>query len=650
VRARTVSHLLAYAVAATAAAALALSPLPRSAWLLVAGAIAAGAAWDRRGGHPVPAWLLTVLGLAGFLASLVPLSRTTLAEQSLTALSYLLAVKLLAPKRRRDHLQILAVALMLIAGAASLEPEVVFAVLLVLTLFLGVSLLVWLPFSEQPAVELVDRGLLRRLAAVSGGLAAGSLPLAVALFVILPRSVNPFWGGLGGASRQGVSGISDQLQLGQVSSIAQSGAVAFRADLEELPGPLPEVPYWRGTVLEETDGLRWSAVERYRPSSVSPPGTAVRLTYYVEPHGARQLFLLETPSSAWISARVQLLGASRVLRLPAPLGRRIRYQAFSVPGGGYPERLTAEERERNLRVPAATSPAVRELARTLAGGERDPGAVAQRLLAHFARGYTYSLELPAADGDPLEAFVLRHRTGYCEYFAAALAIMLREDGVPARVVGGYLGGQYNEAGNYYLVTQAAAHAWVEAYLGGRWVRLDPTPAARELGGTFASRRAGRAIPWLDNLRMRWNSYVIQYDAESQLALARRSGASLRAWRLRPGRLTAVGGAALGAAALLFVGSRLLRRRRLTPLDARHERFSRLAARAGVARLPHEGPLDHARRYGAARGRLERPILAFGELYAACRYGGRPADERTLAELDRLLASIKEAPSRPGAPA
>ena len=109
--------------------------------------------------------------------------------------------------------------------------------------------------------------------------------------------------------------------------------------------------------------------------------------------------------------------------------------------------------------------------------------------------------------------------------------MLRTQGIPARVVSGYLGGDYVPAGAYYLVTQASAHAWVEAYLDGAWVRFDPTPASGELGSTFAARQGGRPRLWLDTLRMRWNSWVVQYDAESQLALARSGAARVRELRL-----------------------------------------------------------------------------------------------------------------------
>ena len=634
---RSISLAFSYTLGTLATAAVALSSLPSTGWILLAVAAAAGALLDRRNGHRPPKALLTIAGLTGFLASLLPLRRETLAEQSLIALAFLLAVKILGAKERRDHLQILAVSLILIAGSASLEPALAFGVLLACALLLGVLMLLWLPFSEAAAS--VDPGLVRRLGGIGLGLAAASAPIALLLFVLLPRSMNPFWASHRGRPAQGVSGISDRLQLGDVGRVALSGDVAFRAEIED-GRPLPQTPYWRGAVLDVTDGRRWEASGRKRPASTSAHGAGTRITYYVEPHGNIQLFLLEAPTGASVGARIQSLGAARVLQLPLPLARRIRYLGSSLPAGRFPERLLPEERALNLSLPPTLPDTIRSLAAGIAAGDRDPAVVADRLLAHFSRGYTYSLQVPVDSGDPLEAFLIRHRTGYCEYFAAGLAVMLRVAGVPARVVSGYLGGEYVPAGGYYLVTQSCAHAWVEAFIGDAWVRFDPTPSTGDPGHTFAALRAGKPRLWLDTLRMRWNSWVVQYDAESQLALAR-SGAA-RAAGLR----TDLRGVARGAAFALVIAALaagaivVVRRRAADPLAVRIAGFESLAARSGAARERFEGPLDHAARFAGRAPAAGAEIRRFAEAAAACRYGGRPADSRTLADLDALLANIR----------
>ena len=640
---RSLSLAFAYALCVLTTIATALSPLPRTGWILLATAGAAGALWDLRGLVRVPSAVLTTVGLAGFFVSLLPLHRETLAEQSLTALTFLLAIKIFDAKKRRDHLQILAVSLLVIAGAASLQPDLAFGVLLACALVCGVLVLLWLPFSEEATA--VEPGLLRRLAIIGLGLVAASAPITLLLFVLLPRSVNPFWAGLGGRPRQGISGISDHLQLGDVGRVALSREVAFRAEIEG-GGPLPQTPYWRGAVLEVTDGRRWDSSGRSRPATDVTSGAGKRITYFVEPHGNRQLFLLETPARATIGARTQMIGASRVLQLPLPLARRIRYLGESVPADRFTELLLPEDRALNLRLPATLPDSIRALAGDIAGSEQKPAGVAARLLAHFSRGYTYSLQMPSASGDPLESFLLGHRTGYCEYFASALAVMLRSLGIPARVVSGYLGGDYVPAGAYYLVTQASAHAWVEAHIDGAWVRFDPTPASGELGSTFASRQGGRPRFWIDTLRMRWNSWVVQYDAESQLALAQSGAARMRGARLDLRGVVRAAAAALGLLALVMGAIAAVRRGTTDPLAKRIARFEKLAAHCGAAREPYEGPLDHAERFGRLARVAGPAARRFGATAAACRYGGRPADAPTLAELDALLAHIRNAAGGP----
>ncbi|HWR98576.1 MAG TPA: transglutaminaseTgpA domain-containing protein, partial [Candidatus Methanoperedens sp.] len=170
-----------YALGLAASLALALAPLPRTVWLLPACGCLAGVLWDRCGGRRLPAAALTSVGLIGSLAFLLPPRRETLAEQSLGALALLLAVKLLGEKGRRDHQQVAAVSLLLVAGCASLEPEIGFAALLLAAVVLCVLFLLWLPFSE--VIPNLDARLGKRIGAIGAGLLAAALPIAAVLFL-----------------------------------------------------------------------------------------------------------------------------------------------------------------------------------------------------------------------------------------------------------------------------------------------------------------------------------------------------------------------------------------------------------------------------------------------------------------------------------
>ncbi len=644
---RRINLLFDLSLALTGAAALWISPLAPAYGIIVLAAAAGGAFLDLRGRHFIPRHLLTAAGLAGFLLTILPLRREVLAEQSLAALSILLAVKLLGSKSRRDHLQILALAAVVTVGAGSLAPELAFATLIFIICVTGTFHLVWLPFSECWTGGAGTGGRLGRLGAVGLGMLVTSLPLALSFFLILPRAVNPFWGGLGPADRR-VSGFSDSVDLGAVGRLALSEAVAFRAEMIEPQGPLPSIPYWRGIILEETDGQRWSAVPGAVSTRLAPTDATAHINYFVEPHGESQLFLLEQPAAAYIAFRAQPLAEGMVLRLRTRLYKRVRYTGYSRPGEVRQEKITDEQKRRNRLLPEGFSPRIRRLAGELAEGASSHEEIVDRVQSFFAGNFTYTLEVPAMPGDPMENFLFEHRRGYCEYFASAMAVMLRAAGVPCRLVAGYLGGEYNANGHYYLITQKAAHTWVEVWIEGKgWQRVDPTPAASEFGGTFASRNAPPTPLWLDSLRMKWNSWIVQYDAEVQMQIIRKGVTGLSRFRLpRLQASTILRWALRLLPLLLLVGLwRVQRLRTVDPLHRRYRRFTSHFARAGIARKAWEGPVDYGRRIGRTWPEAAEAAGEFTALWAALTYGMSEAGHAELSRLDRLLRSLPRRTTR-----
>jgi transglutaminase-like putative cysteine protease len=637
-QARQVTILLNNSLALTTATAVLMAPIPPVYAFILLVAVPIGIVWDLKGSHPLSRNLLTAVGAAGFLVSLLPASRESLAEHALGALAVLFAVKLLERKIRRDHFQILTLAATITVGAGSLSPDLVFGVLIFLICFLGTFTLVWIPFSDLR--NLPQRaGLLFRLTKLAFGLTVLSVPLAVVIFVVFPRTGSAFWGGLAPPQRR-VSGFSDKISLGEVGKIAVSREVAFRAEMTDPPGPLAVMPYWRGIIMEETDGRQWTTVPGLAIGMGYATPPYVRVTYYVEPHGERQLFVLEQPEAAFVGLRPQYFHRGRTVLMRGPLTKRIRYQGLSKPGAVRSRQITSQVLEQNLQLPDDFSPRIRELAQEVAAGAKSPGETAERFLAFFRRDFTYSLENPPAVGDPLEDFLFRRRSGYCEYYASALAVMLRATGIPARVVAGYLGGRYNENGNYYIVTQAAAHTWVEAHFGkGGWSRLDATPAAEEgYGGTFASRSLPPTRLWIDSLRMKWNSLIIQYDRQAQVDIIRRTSRV----RLKPARPSLPGaGLFLLAVILPFALWYGWRRRTdsLDPVTHRYRRFNALMSRKGIERALHEGPLDFSGRIAAAWPEAAGPAGAFARLYAALHYGGVSPTPGRVAKLDSHLETL-----------
>ena len=292
-------------------------------------------------------------------------------------------------------------------------------------------------------------------------------------------------------------------------------------------------------------------------------------------------------------------------------GARLRYTVESevegptVRGAGVVRpapALDGAQLERYRQLPVL-APAIPALARQVAGTSRDPAEIARRLEAFLRQQFRYTLDIERVSQlDPLQEFLLVRRAGHCEYFAAAMAVMLRSLGVPARVVNGFQRGEWNPYGQYYIVRYYDAHSWVEAYLpDAGWVSFDPTPRASF--DALASRTP--MLLYLDSLRLRWHRYVVNWTLRDQIHAVQAVQlrlAGLRGWstgldpetRARLGR----GGALALVVAVGAVGAWVAwqhsRRRPRAPRVARARLLSPCAARRCAARPPARDRGDRAR--------------------------------------------------------
>ena len=443
--------------------------------------------------------------------------------------------------------------------------------------------------------------------------------------------------------------------------------------------------YWRGVALDTFDGRRWTRSPRSGPDKTpppAPPGAAtVTQTLYVEPNGENFLFALDRPvrismlNSAGQNAIGQdawgqnvTAGRDSVFTLTGPAGRtgrttgslgppryidrKIKYRAVSIPRG-----ITAEkniDRRRYLQLPADIPGGISELAKNVTsgmnGGGMDDGAAAQALTDHLMSGrYAYSLtELPVSPA-PLEEFLLKTRRGNCEYFASALAVMLRLRGIPSRLVGGYRGGVYNENGGYYIVSQKNAHVWVEAYIEpGNWVRYDPTSAPSAQLDTGAARRGFLSHLGMlaDSFYFYWMELVINYDLERQVKLADNLRMNLKIDNLRflvqwkePVLRTLVSGAMMFAA---FAAYRRLRRRKsaeMRLLDIFTGRLLRLgyARRLGHAGRPSQGLTEFAMEIKAED--IRSTAMQFAREFQRLYYKDLPFGEKDFKRLKELILTL-----------
>ena len=295
----------------------------------------------------------------------------------------------------------------------------------------------------------------------------------------------------------------------------------------------------------------------------------------------------------------------------------------------------------------------------------------------YGGDYRYSLEMRAAGPDPLSDFLFNVRAGHCEYFATAMAVMLRTLRIPARVVNGFQSGEYNGSADAYVVRQADAHSWVEVYFPetDSWVTFDPTPADGRPAGTSGTGISGRLRRYADALELFWIQYVVAYDRQGQRTLARTIhdqissytfaasqsadglGARLSAWWARKdggGALALLASPPAVASALivLFAAALLVLRRVGLLKFAWWRREARAADAAvvefygrmtdalearGLCRRADQTPLEFAEAVGATE------VFTITKAYNRVRFGAQHLSNAEAADVERCLRSVEEKP-------
>lgn len=482
----------------------------------------------------------------------------------------------------------------------------------------------------------------------AGRLLLLAAPLAALLFMFFPRPDGPLWRL---PLQQNQTGLSDEIAAGEFSNLAQSRAVAFRADFQGGTLPPPEQRYWRGPIYENYDGLKWTQAMNAgfifaRPSlEVEKNSAAYRYTLTLEPNGKPWLLALDTPTMLPQGALLTTGFQAATFR---PATRRSRYEFQSQAA-----RLGRAEDTRRLQldlyVPAGQNPRATALAtswRSLPPGER----VAEAAQFLGQGGFAYTLNPPTLpQQNRIDAFLFGTKRGFCEHYASAFAFLMRAAGVPARVVGGYQGGEVNPSGGYLIVRQQDAHAWTEVWLQGQgWVRVDPTaliaPAriSTNLGTALTQPRATAALARtplaalalrLDAFQNNWNNWVAGYNGEQQRSILSRLG------------IGGIGSApymlALGAVVgLLLLPILALVRRAARPRDPALAALHDLSEKLRLPRAPGETASDYAARAAGQYPTLRQPLLDIAALFNQLRYGPDQESAEKQRELSRSIRQLK----------
>lgn len=484
-----------------------------------------------------------------------------------------------------------------------------------------------------------------------------ALPVMLVLFVFFPRITGPIWG-LPKDAYSGVTGLSDSMSPGVISQLAQSGTPAFRVKFHGFEPP-PQQRYWRGPVLWLTDGRTWSTghtAELLRPAAnplMQTEGLAVHHSITLEAQNTRWLIGLDVPVAVSVPA-INTAGSQWLSK--RSLGERTRYEVVSYPRIRTGS-LDPELRKAALQLPDAPSTRIQTLTQGWRDNARTDREVARLALEYFHNEpFVYTLTPPLLGENHLDEFLFSSRRGFCEHYADAFVMLMRTAGIPARVVTGYQGGEYNPVGDYWLIRQSDAHAWAEIWLPETgWERIDPTaavaperiehalepgvlpsgaPVRFETGEDGLLFQGWRRLRYsLDAVNAGWDQWILSYGPELQREILTAIGFSQPSWQNMSLML-----ALLVSALLLGIAGWLLIRKPVPsdPVQRAYRRFCVRVARLGIRRQPSEGPRDFSRRIVTTRPELERQVNRITEEFIVLRYG-RPADSgRRLAQLQRLV--------------
>lgn len=597
-------------------------------------------------GKPLPKRRqLTLLTLCSLAALIISFHTLFGREVGVTLLILLATLKMMELKTQRDAMALIYLCCFIMITSFFYSQSLTTALYMSASLF--VITLSWIQL-HAPDIDVRPR---LRIAAV---LLLQAIPLTVILFVLFPRLPGPLWGLPQDAYSS--SGLDDRMSPGSMGRLALSEAVAFRVSYQGRP-PRRDQMYWRGPVLWQFDGRTWTPGRHTnRSPHLTDTGQAIEYTVTLEPHNKRWLFTLDMPDKISVPAHrtpdFQILSSS-------PINSRLRYQARSYRQYHAAIDESSSQLIRALQLPATLNPRARQLAARWRTNNDDAHVIRLALNYFNKQNFYYTLNPPPLGSNGIDDFLFTTQKGFCEHYASSFVFLMRAAGIPARVVTGYQGGEFNAIGHYYIVRQSDAHAWAEVWLQGiGWQRIDPTSAIapeRVTPGLSAALSDNTAltimtrVKWLHDLRMnwdalsyQWNQWVIAYNTENQFAFLSRLGMQPLSWQQLAINMVAGLGLVIALFALFML--RHLIKREPDKTQATWLKLCKKLAHRGLPRMPHEGPKDYAIRISAARPELASAIQDLATRYINLRYDARQ-DET--AQQDFIHRVKKFPASRPG---
>ncbi len=482
-----------------------------------------------------------------------------------------------------------------------------------------------------------------------------AVPILVVCFVLFPRFSTGFGSG---QQTVGKTGITDELKPGSISQLISSEELVFRANFLKGDVPLRRSLYWRGAILDRSNGLDWTrekTTERINPGYGANGGDQIEI--FLEPGFEKFLFSLDSTRSISFPND---FNRSRITKKPggtfellAPIQNRERYFLDTAKEG---EALLEQgDLARYLQTNEAPSAEMKKLLQTLKGKEQ--GQTVSNILSHFrGNGFEYSMEPPAAKS--LDHFLFKTKIGFCEHYAASTATMLRYSNIPARVVVGFQGGNPSFLENYMSVRGQDAHAWVEYFdeAGKRWRRIDPTaqvnPARLALGSQTYMQNGESWLPnWImdsnnayfraraviDEFEASWIGFLVRFDLARQKELLAKFGMEETLFRALPVFLLLA--LVLILAVLYFLEAQ--KREKLSPEDRLYRDLLSTLNKWKIERKPADGPLTLMDKVRAIQPKMAVHVEPILEGLIEARFSNRPLNRDQMDSLSLQVRNLRK---------
>ena len=586
-------------------------------------------------------WLLLFLTISGCVVIAVTAREQGLLLSMIHLLCFAYALKLVELKTRKDFFQQTLIGLFLLASSLIFVQSLMFFIIFSLVFIINLATLKSYFTPSSTLINSSTQSLKHVLL---------SIPLAIALFFLFPK-LSPFWEVPFAQSAK--TGLSDNVTVGDIANLALSNELAFRVEFEDQV-PIFNQMYWRAVVMDQFDGQSWKKRQRLDrlpqarsfQHDINPDDSSVKYRVFAKPSYQKWLFGLDIATT---QNKNILQKADFTLYSQNVVAQSMSYDVTSYIEAPLNITISENQMRQNLLLPVNSNPRLLAYAQTLRKEFQDNEQLIQSVLNQFnTQPFQYTLQPPTLTGHTLDKFFFDTKAGFCGHYASTFAFLMRAVGIPARLVTGYMGAEYNANGNFYAVKQRDAHAWAEVWIAGQgWLRIDPTayvhPERVEngfsdalleeqstLSGEFWGGKLGQ-LAWmnwlklqLDNLDYQWTKWVVGFNAERQLNILEELFGDSKVWKVVIALLSILG---LTLGFIVLLNLRSLNKEKLEPCLEMYLKLIEFMNKKGIERPLDMGALEFSRYIVKHNPSIAKSFCAFSTSFLALQYQSLTVEQK-----------------------